>query len=53
MKFVAAIAVYLLISLAFCWGILMTFQGNYWFLILSLLVYLMAFAKVGCLPKAH
>lgn len=53
MKFLASILVYLLISLVFCWGILLTFKGNYWFLIVGSLVYLGAFIKAGCLPSSH
>jgi hypothetical protein len=53
MKFLAAVVVYLLISLVLCWGILLTFKGNYWFLIVSVIAYLAAFAKLGCLPKEH
>lgn len=53
MKFLASVFVYLLIGLVLSWGILLTFKGNYWFLIVSLLAYIVAFAKIGCLPKSH
>lgn len=53
MKFFASILVYLLIGLVFCWGILLAMKGNLWFLLVSLLVYIVAFVKIGCLPKAH
>jgi len=53
MKFLASVVVYLLIGLVLSWGILLTFKGNYWFLIVSVVAYLAAFAKLGCLPKSH
>jgi hypothetical protein len=53
MKFLAAVAVYLLISLVLCWGILLTFKGNFWVLGVAVLAYLAAFAKLGCLPSSH
>lgn len=53
MKFLAAVAVYLLISLVFCWGILLTFKGNFWVLTVAVLAYMAAFAKLGCLPSSH
>jgi hypothetical protein len=53
MKFLASIIVYLLIGVVLGWGILLAMKGNLWFLVVSLLVYLVAFAKLGCLPKSH
>lgn len=50
MKFFLAIAVYLLLSAALGWGILLAFHGNFWLLLVSLLLYILAFAK-SCLPK--
>ena len=35
------------------WGILVSVtKGNYWFLTVALLVYVVAFGKIGCLPPA-
>lgn len=53
MKFVAAIAVYLLIGLVLGWGILLAVKGSLWFLFAGTLAYVLAFAKLGCLPKPH
>ena len=53
MKFLAAIAVYLLIGVVLGWGILLAMKGSLWFLIVGLLAYIIAFAKLGCLPKSH
>ena len=53
MKFLAAIAVYLLIGLVLSWGILLAMKGSLWFLLAGLLVYGLAFARIGCLPKSH
>jgi len=54
MKFLLAVVVYLLISALLGAGILLTFKGNHWLLIVGCLAYAVAFAKLGCLPgKAH
>jgi F0F1-type ATP synthase assembly protein I len=54
MRFFTAIVVYLLIGLVLGWGILLTVKGNPWLLIVSFLAYVVAFAKIGCLPnKTH
>ena len=49
MKFAFAILAYLLIGAVLGWGILLAVAGKPWLLIVSLLVYLVAFAKIGCL----
>ncbi len=51
MKFVLAIAAYLVIGLLLGWGILLTVKGQPWLLIVGFLAYLLAFARLGCLPK--
>ena len=53
MKFLAAIFVYALISVILGAGILMAMKGSLWLLIAGLAVYVITFAKVGCLPKSH
>lgn len=53
MKLLAATAVYLLIGLVLGWGILLAMKGNLWFLVIGALVYVLAFTKIGCLPKSH
>jgi hypothetical protein len=55
MKFLGAIAAYLVIGSVLAWGILLAVHGNYWLLAVGLLVYVIAFAKLGCLPpgKSH
>lgn len=53
MKFLLAIAAYLMIALVLGWGILLTVRGHPWVLIVGLLAYFAAFAKIGCLPKDH
>ena len=54
MKFVLAILTYLIIALALGAGILLAMRGNPWLLVASFLVYVVAFAKIGCLPaKTH
>lgn len=53
MKFLAAVLVYLLIAAALGWGILLAMKGSMWFLAAAVAVYVIVFAKVGCLPKAH
>jgi hypothetical protein len=50
MKFLLAILAYLLIAVVLGWGILLTMKGNPWLLIVSFAAYVVAFAKLGCLP---
>ena len=51
MKFVLAIAAYLVIGAVLGWGILLTVKGQPLLLIVGFLAYAIAFAKLGCLPK--
>jgi hypothetical protein len=55
MKFFAAIIAYLVIGLILGLGIFEAVRGHLWFLAAGVLVYLVAFAKLGCLPssKSH
>ncbi len=48
MKFTMSIVVYLLIGLVIGLGIYKMLLGNYWWLIASLVAYLLAFARIGC-----
>jgi F0F1-type ATP synthase assembly protein I len=49
MKFLLAILAYLLIGAVLSWGILLAVAGKPWLLVVAILVYLVAFAKIGCL----
>jgi len=51
MKFLLAIIAYLAIALMLGWGILLAIKGEPWLLIVGFLIYAVAFAKLGCLPK--
>ena len=51
MKFFGAILAYIFIGAGLGWGILLAVRGDFWLLIAAVLVYLVAFAKIGCLPK--
>jgi hypothetical protein len=55
MKFYAAIVAYIVIGLILGAGIYEAVQGHLWFLAVGVLVYVIAFAKMGCLPssKSH
>jgi hypothetical protein len=55
MKFFAAIVAYLVIGLILGMGIYEAVEGHLWFLAAGVIVYVMAFAKLGCLPssKSH
>jgi hypothetical protein len=54
MKFFLAILVYLAIAAVLGLGMLLAVKGNLWLLIVGFLVYVVAFAKIGCLPhKTH
>ncbi len=49
MKFCLAVLVYLLIAVVLGAGILLLIAGKPWLLIASMLAYIIAFAKIGCL----
>jgi hypothetical protein len=51
MKFLLAILAYLAMAAVLGWGILLTVRGEPWLLIVGFLAYVIAFAKLGCLPK--
>ena len=51
MKFLLATLAYLLIGFVLAWGILLLVKGQPWLLIVGFLAYVIAFAKLGCLPK--
>ena len=51
MKFLLSVLAYLVIGAILGWGILLAVHGNPWLLIISFLAYVLAFAKIGCLPK--
>jgi len=53
MKFLASIAVYLVLGLVLGWGLLLAVKGSLWLLLAGLAVYVLAFSKIGCLPKSH
>ena len=48
MKFTLSIAAYLVIGWILGWGILQAVHGSYWLLIASVVGYLFAFARLGC-----
>lgn len=49
MKFASAILVYLLIGLVLGWSILLLVAGKPWLFVAALIVYVVAFGKIGCL----
>ena len=51
MKFLLAILAYLVLGLVLGVGILLAVKGQPWLLIVGFLIYVVAFAKLGCLPK--
>ena len=51
MKFLLSVLAYLLIAVILGWGILLAVKGNPWLLVVGFLTYVIAFAKIGCLPK--
>lgn len=51
MKLLLAILAYLVIAAVLSWGILLAVKGDPWLLIVGVLAYGVAFAKLGCLPK--
>jgi hypothetical protein len=55
MKFFSAIVAYLLIGAVLGVGIYEAVKGHLWILAVAVLLYIIAFAKLGCLPssKSH
>jgi len=51
MKFALAILAYLLIAAVLGWGILLAVKGSPWLLVAGFIAYVVAFGKIGCLPK--
>ena len=51
MKFLMAVLAYLLIAVVLGCGILLAVKGSFWLLIVGFLAYVVAFSKLGCLPK--
>jgi hypothetical protein len=49
MKLALAALVYLVIALVLSLGILLLLTGKPWLLIIAVLVYIVAFSKIGCL----
>ena len=52
MKLLLAILVYAIIGLILGWGMLLAAKGSWWFLVAGIIVYVIAFGKIGCLPKS-
>jgi hypothetical protein len=55
MKFFAAIVAYLVIGAILGTGIYEAVTGHLWVLAVAVVIYVIAFAKIGCLPssKSH
>jgi len=49
MKFASAILVYLLMGVALAAGVVLLLAGKPWFFIAALVIYVVAFARIGCL----
>jgi hypothetical protein len=51
MKLLWAVLAYLAIGLFLCWGMVQAVNGNFWLLTAGFLAYMVAFTRIGCLPK--
>jgi len=51
MKLLWAIIAYVVIAGILGWGLILTMKGNPWLFIIGFLAYVVAFGKIGCLPK--
>jgi len=49
MKLALAVLVYALMGVVLGAGILLTVAGKPWFLLIALVVYVVAFGKIGCM----
>jgi general stress protein CsbA len=55
MKFYGSIIAYIIMGVILGAGIYLSVKGSYWLLGVGVVAYLVAFAKLGCLPpdKSH
>jgi hypothetical protein len=51
MKLLLGILAYLLIAFVLGWGIILAVKGHPWLLVIGFIAYVVAFGKIGCLPK--
>ena len=51
MKLVLAVLIYLVIALVLAAGILLTVAGKPWFLVIGAIAFIVAFGRIGCMPK--
>jgi F0F1-type ATP synthase assembly protein I len=51
MKLLMAMIAYVVVGLVLGWGMLLAVKGEPWLLVVGLLTYAAAFAKLGCLAK--
>ena len=51
MKFFLAVLAYVVIGLVLGCGLVMAVKGSPWLLVVGFLAYVVAFGKIGCLPK--
>lgn len=51
MNFLLAVVAYLIIGLVLGIGMVLVMKGSPWLLIAGLIAYVVAFGKIGCLPK--
>jgi hypothetical protein len=51
MKFLLAIVAYVIIGLVLGIGLVMVMKGNPWLFVAGFIAYVVAFGKIGCLPK--
>jgi hypothetical protein len=49
MKLILAAGIYLVMGAVLALGIVLAVKGTIWFLIISFLVFVVAFGKIGCL----
>jgi hypothetical protein len=51
MNFLLAVVAYLVIGAVLGLGILLAVKGSPWLLVIGFLAYVIAFGRIGCLPK--
>jgi hypothetical protein len=51
MKLFWAIIAYVAIGIILGWGLILTMKGSPWLLVIGFIGYVVAFGKIGCLPK--
>ena len=51
MNLLLSIIAYLVIGIVLGWGVLSAVHGSWWLLAAGFIIYVLIFARIGCIPK--